>query len=67
MEELISQKAVIQDAESYNALKLTPKGREILFGREPFFIIKKDDKLPKVPTGEEDLFAKSGNYDTDLC
>lgn len=66
VEELISQKAVVQDAESYNALKLTPKGREVLFGREPFFIIKKDDKLPKVPTGEEDLFAKSGNYNTDL-
>jgi len=42
IDDLIRQDAVFQDAESYNAIKLKPKGREILFGREAFFIIKKE-------------------------
>jgi len=66
VEELLSQKGIYQDSEAYNALKLTEKGRNILFGREPFFIIKREDKLPRVPSESEDLFAKSGNYDKKL-
>ena len=66
VEELISQKAVYQDADSYNALKMTDKGRAVLFGKEPFFIIRKEDKLPELPSGGDDLYAKRGNYDKDL-
>jgi len=66
VDELISQQAVLQDSEAYNALKLTDKGRAVLFGREPFFIIKKEDKLPVLPSENEDIFAKRGNYDREL-
>ncbi len=66
VEELISQKAVYQDGESYNALKLTEKGRNILFGREPFFILKKEDTLPKVPGEREDALAGTNRYDKSL-
>ncbi len=67
-DDLIRQEAVIQDAESYNALKLTPAGRDILFGRKPFYIIKKKDQLPS-GRGEQgflrpaDSSATSAKYD----
>ena len=66
VEELLSQKAVCQDPESYNALKMTEKGKNILFGKEPFFIIKKDDTLPKLPSQSEDALAGTNRYDKNL-
>uniref|UniRef100_UPI00261128A7 RecQ family ATP-dependent DNA helicase n=1 Tax=Oceanispirochaeta sp. TaxID=2035350 RepID=UPI00261128A7 len=66
VEELISQEAVHQDTEAYNALKINEKGRKILFGKESFYILKREDTLPKPPSPEEDLFAKSGKYDESL-
>ncbi|QEN09916.1 DNA helicase RecQ [Oceanispirochaeta crateris] len=66
VEELISQEAVFQDGESYNALIITEKGKRILFGKESFYILKREDTLPALPSPEEDLFAKSGKYDESL-
>ena len=66
VEELLSQKAVYQDPESFNSLKITEKGKNILFGREPFFIIKRDDTLPKVPTEKDDALAGTNRYDKNL-
>jgi len=66
VEELLSQEGAYQDSESYNALKISEKGRRILFGKESFYILKREDSLPPPPSAEEDLFAKSGKYDETL-
>lgn len=66
VEELLSQEGVLQDSEAYNALKITEKGRRVLFGKESFYILKREDKLPPPPSAEEDLFAKSGKYNETL-
>ncbi|MDC7234625.1 MAG: DNA helicase RecQ [Spirochaetales bacterium] len=66
VEELLSQEAVLQDAEAYNALKITEKGRRVLFGKESFYILKRDDTLPPPPSPEKDLFEASGKYDESL-
>ncbi len=66
VEELISQEAALQDTQSYNALKITEKGRRVLFGKESFYILKREDTLPKQPKDGEDLFAQSGKYSTEL-
>ena len=44
VEDLLFQKAVFQDSEAYNALKLTDKGKDILFGREAFLVLKREEK-----------------------
>ena len=66
VEELISQEAALQDTQSYNALKITEKGRRVLFGKESFYILKREDTLPKQPKDGDDLFAQSGKYSTEL-
>jgi ATP-dependent DNA helicase RecQ len=38
VEELIGQEKIFQDSDFYNVLKMTEQGREVLFGREDFFI-----------------------------
>lgn len=43
-EELLAQKALIQNEEQYSALKLTEDGKEILFGRRKFFVVKPKEK-----------------------
>ncbi len=66
VEELLSQGAAYQDPESYNALKLTEKGRSILFGREPFYIVKRDEILPRVPEHHENPLNGTNRYDKTL-
>ena len=62
-DDLIRQEAVIQDSASYNALKLTSKGRDILYGRESFYIVRRETKnLKAVPLPK--FSAK--NYDSDM-
>ena len=63
VDDLIRQEAVRQDPEAYNALKLTPKGKDILYGREAFYIIKKEVQSAKVP-GLAGFAAK--NYDREM-
>ncbi len=65
VEELISQEAALQDENAYNALKITEKGRRVLFGKESFYILKRDDTL-KTPSKDRDLFKESGRYDEPL-
>ncbi|MBN2617095.1 MAG: DNA helicase RecQ [Spirochaetales bacterium] len=36
--ELIGQEKIYQDSEKYNILKITPKGEDILYGRDAFYI-----------------------------
>ncbi|MDC7126532.1 MAG: DNA helicase RecQ [Spirochaetales bacterium] len=64
IEELIMQDALIKDSESYNALKLTQKGSNILYGREKFYVIKKKEKKKTV----EELSRQLGiaKYDKDM-
>ncbi|MDC7225228.1 MAG: DNA helicase RecQ [Spirochaetales bacterium] len=65
VDDLIRQDAVYQDAESYNAVKLNPKGREILYGREPFYILKKE--VVTVKTASKSLAGLgAANYDEAL-
>ncbi|MBI9105341.1 MAG: DNA helicase RecQ [Spirochaetales bacterium] len=63
IDDLIRQDAIIKDASQYNSLKLKPKGREILFGREAFYIIKKESQAVKASSALE-FDAK--NFDEDL-
>ena len=62
IDDLIRQEALLQDTESYNALKLTPKGKEILYGRQSFFIIKKEVKT----TAAAEAVHGAKNYDRDM-
>ncbi len=59
VDDLIRQEAIVQDSESYNAVKLTPKGYEILYGRKPFFIIRKEKKAAELNIEQQ----SSGIYD----
>lgn len=62
IDDLIRQEAILKDSTKYNSLKLTPKGKAILFGREPFYIIKKEVKT--AAHGGLEFGAK--NYDEKL-
>ncbi len=67
IDDLIRQEAVIQDAENYNALKLTDKGRNILFGREAFYIIRREQKPEHeiLSTSQPSGFS-ARNYDREM-
>jgi ATP-dependent DNA helicase RecQ len=43
IDDLISQKCVIQTEGQYPVLQVTPRGREVLFGREEFYIIRRPE------------------------
>lgn len=64
IDELLGQECLIQDSERFNALVLTDKGRDVLFGRLSLEMFKPDDKKQKrlkasVPiTGDEELFNR---------
>ena len=60
-DDLVLQKAVFQDSENYNAVKLTAYGRDILFARKPFFILKKERSVREL---QKDF--KAGNYDDEM-
>ena len=62
-DDLIRQEALFQDAEAYNAMKLTDKGRNILYNREPFYIIRKEQQKLKA-TAFPKFSAK--NYDREM-
>ena len=55
VDDLIRQEALSKEGQ-YGSLKITPKGREILFGREPFYILKRSDSL----TGASGASSKAG-------
>ncbi|MGD0283523.1 MAG: RecQ family ATP-dependent DNA helicase, partial [Dissulfurispiraceae bacterium] len=66
VDELIAQKAVMQEGDPYPVLKITKKGSDILFGREKVTALRKEEVKAKPPkekrgdTGEYDeaLFAR---------
>ena len=66
VDDLIRQEALLQDSESYNAVKLTSKGREILYGREPFYVIKKEEKITVSAAAAALKEFDVNNYDTEL-
>ena len=66
VDDLIRQEALLQDSESYNAVKLTSKGREILYGREPFYVIKKEEKITVSAAAAALKGFDVNNYDTEL-
>ena len=63
IDDLLIQDAVFRDEQAYNSLKLTDKGRDILFGREDFYIIKKEIETVKANT---QLRFNAKNYDRDM-
>ena len=74
VDDLILQEAVLKDSE-FGSLRLTPKGREILFGREPFYVLKKDKahektaalKLWPAKNYDRDMFEMLKNYRFELA
>ncbi len=46
--ELLAAGCLAQDEERFGALALTGKGREVLYGREPFEALRREEKRPAV-------------------
>ncbi|MBA4374321.1 MAG: DNA helicase RecQ [Thermodesulfovibrio sp.] len=62
MDELIAQGALLQEGEPYPVLNITTKGSDILFGRENFTALKKEE--PKAKAGRRT--AGDAEYDEAL-
>ncbi len=46
IDELIAQQCIVRTADRHPSLKLTPKGKRVLFGREPFHASKTAESKP---------------------
>lgn len=56
--ELIGQEKIVQDNEHYNVLRLTDAGKDVLFGRDKFFISELTAELGKKTSGKTILRKK---------
>lgn len=60
VDELLAQECLFQDIKRYNALVLTNRGYEVLYGRDKLFMLKTEDPVIEAPqeilTGDEKLF-----------
>jgi ATP-dependent DNA helicase RecQ len=55
IDDLLAQDCIVQNAEQYSALELTPKGQQVLLGRKKFEVIRQKDvkrKAPSTMTGD---------------
>jgi len=51
IDDLLAQECIVQNADQYSALELTPKGKQILFGKRTFEIIRQKDVKSKAAAG----------------
>ncbi|MBN2626708.1 MAG: DNA helicase RecQ [Spirochaetales bacterium] len=58
VDELIGQEMIYQDTNRYNVLKMTDKGRKVLFGEETFFISDATASRDS-STGKDSLFRRT--------
>jgi ATP-dependent DNA helicase RecQ len=54
IDELIAQETVLQEGDPYPVMKITPKGSDILFGRESFMALRKEEGKAKTARKKED-------------
>lgn len=59
--ELIGQKHIFRDRDSYNALKINPSGADILYGRAAFSVLMRKEKEP-----EKKLSFREVDFDEEL-
>lgn len=64
LDELLGHECLIQDSKRFNALVITDKGMELLYGREELSMVKRDEVKAKRPksaiplTADENLFER---------
>lgn len=64
IDELLGHECLIQDTQKFNALVITDKGKELLYGREELSMVKPDEVKSKRPksaiplTADENLFER---------
>jgi ATP-dependent DNA helicase RecQ len=54
IDELLAQEAVLQEGDPYPVMKITLKGSDILFGRESFMALRKEEGKAKTARQKED-------------
>jgi ATP-dependent DNA helicase RecQ len=54
IDELIAQEAIVQEGDPYPVMKITPKGSDILFGREIIMGLRKEEGKAKTARQKED-------------
>ena len=60
IDDLLAQDCIHQNAEQYSALELTPKGQQVLLGKQPFEVIRQKDQK------QDDQAAFTGDYSNKL-
>jgi len=63
IDELLAQDVIVQDGDRYPVLKLTEKGKKVLFGKDTISALKREEPKRKKRAGKE---SELGPYDEEL-